>query len=230
VVLGGLDVDVESAAERALRSVPSRGRVRAAIPARLPRHMRFAVASFGGLISIVAFGLRAAGAWERGTASDSAILFGAIGLAGASLAVFLRASDSEPHDSCSSREMQQRVATQVETMVRIVKRLRRAPETVKSSEAMALRAALSLASKPGPNRFLPLDLCGRVELVLARALAARKGLMWSADRRLRIEVRGLLVDAAAHLADPSPANADLAAIDDAWAPGHSTPSGERAQR
>jgi hypothetical protein len=74
----------------------------------------------------------------------------------------------------------------------------------------ALRRALAAAGEPDLAPWIPADVRGRAQLLLARAVAAAQPTLPAQARR---EVRSLLTAAASHLDDAAPAVADLAAVD-----------------
>src|SRR5262249_49504239 len=91
----------------------------------------------------------------------------------------------------------------------------RSPAQFGARRVAALGKSLRSARDPDIARWLSADLIGRIELLCARTLAAHAGRDWITRDAVRTRVRDLVVAAAAHLTDPSPARADLAAIDGA---------------
>ena len=93
---------------------------------------------------------------------------------------------------------------------RLARAARTSPRSFGPRRVAALRLALAAVSSPDVARWLPVDLRGRVELLLARAIAAR--FAWHQSAIARREIEGLLARATRHLDDARPAEADLAIV------------------
>ncbi|MEO7328794.1 MAG: hypothetical protein ABI193_09470, partial [Minicystis sp.] len=89
----------------------------------------------------------------------------------------------------------------------------RSPERFGPRRIGALESTLAAAADPELERWIPADVRGRAELLLARAGAAAGGPVWADDPATRRRTRELLASAAGHLLDPEPAALDLAALD-----------------
>jgi len=83
-----------------------------------------------------------------------------------------------------------------------------------------LRRVLVAAADPEIAPWIPIDVRGRAELLLAREIAVYQGTAFTHRAAARGEVATLLVAASEHLDDASPARADLAALE----AGPSTPN------
>ena len=214
VELGPLAVGLRRAARRALSGVlPSGGRVRSPAPRRAS-HVIGALGSLG-LLLVAAWALmaRAAG-WMPvgllGTAATVALVIAG----GLSLALVLRALDAprEERPTVRGELVAQAARRALCRAARLAEIAERAPARFGPRQVAALRDARRMLSAPQVAAWIPADVRGRTELLLARTLAATAGPRWSEDERLRGEVRALLLSAAEHLAEPAPAESDLVAL------------------
>ncbi len=93
---------------------------------------------------------------------------------------------------------------------RLARHAARAPERFGPRRVTALRKTLSMLADPAHRR---LDPRGRARprgaSLLARAIAASVGARWAREASVRTEVRALLLAAADHLIEPTPARLDL---------------------
>lgn len=232
VTLGPLDVGLGRAARRAMIGmIPSGGRLVA--PQRRAPHafpgwgdsaftgaLVGALGSLGLLLVIaVAFVARAAG-MTPGSAFGT-LFFVALVLAGGySLAVVLRAIDEPRARLALPGEVVGRAARRaLRRVMRLSGHAARSPERVSPRRVAALRRTLDMLTDPLVADWIPADVRGRTELLLARAMAASGGARWARDARLLIEVRSLLAAAAAHLSEPGPARSDLLTLDEIGGPG-----------
>jgi len=144
----------------------------------------------------------------------AALCVGIVIVGGASLAAVLRATDRVTLGLTHSGEI---VGRRARRILRIMSRLAReaahSPSGLRPHRLAALRRLLVAARDPEVESWISDDVRGRAELLMARASAAAGGPAWAYDAARRDEVRALLMAAAKHLADPSAAEADLAALD-----------------
>jgi hypothetical protein len=215
VELGPLQVGLGRAARRAMMGViPSGGRLMTPRPRAAP-HTAGALGSLGlFLVAACALAARAAG-WTPRTTSGTAIVVGLVIAGGLSLAVVLRAVDA-PRERLTLRgDVVGRAARRaLRRALRLAGHAERSPERFGARRVAALRKTLAMLADPVVADWIPADVRGRTELLLARAIAASGGGRWTRDPSLRAEVRALLLAAADHLAEPEPARSDLDALDD----------------
>jgi hypothetical protein len=226
VELGPLAVGLRRAARRALFGVlPSGGRVLAPSPrgaalrcgwsAAGAAHMTGALGSLGVVLVAGCALIARAGGWSPRTPSGSAAVLALVIAGGLSLAAVLRALDA-PRESLTLRG--DRVGRAARRALRRVARLaahaERAPERFVARRLVALHETLEMLADPTVAGWIPDDVRGRTELLLARSLAAGAGACWPRDNGLRAKIRVLLAAAAGHLAEPAPAEADLQVLND----------------
>jgi hypothetical protein len=213
--LGPLAVGLTRAARRALIGVlPSGGRVLA--PAqRGGAHMTGALGSLGVVLVAGCALIARAGGWAPRTLGGTAAVLALVIAGGLSLAAVLRALDA-PRERLTLRgDLVGRAARRaLRRAARLGAHAERAPERFGARRVAALHKTLEMLADPAVCGWIPDDVRGRTELLLARALAAGAGARWSRDDRLRAEVRALLAAAAGHLAEPAPAEADLQVLDE----------------
>ena len=142
---------------------------------------------------------------------------------GVSLAVVLRAVDA-PREWLTLRgDLVGRAARRaLRRALRLGAHAERSPARFGARRVAALEKTLGMLADPLVAGWIPADVRGRTELLLARASAASGGARWSRDPRLRAQVRSLLVAAAEHLAEPGPARSDLRALGDDAGAGRGT--------
>ena len=216
VELGPLDVGLSAAAARAVAALPRGGRL------IVPRRPRFAAHLAGALGSTGLFGVLMwtvaawSSRWSPRAVSDIGLCIVAVLIAGGSLAAVLHALDQNTRPLTRSGEAVRREAQRVlDHLVGLAERAERSPDQLTERHVARLHRALAGAETPELAAWIPDDLRGRAELLLARAIAARGGHAWADDVAQRDRVRALLASAAARLTDPAPARRDLAALDGA---------------
>jgi hypothetical protein len=214
VELGPLDVGLSAAAARAIASLPRGGRL------IVPRRPRFAAHLAGtlGSTGLVGFALWAVVArsshWSPHTISDLGLGALAIILGGGSLAAVMLGLDRNKRPLTRSGEDVRRDARSVlDRFVGLAERAERTPHELTTPDLARLTLALASAETLERAPWIPDDVRGRAELLLARAVAALAGHAWAADDARRSRVHALLTSAAARLVDPAPARRDLAALD-----------------
>lgn len=220
VELGPLAVGLGHAARRALDALPSGGRLLGPVAGRAP----YALGALGSLslvlVTACALAARAAG-WSPRTPGGAGVVAVFVIAGGLSLAAVLRALDVDaPRARRTLRG--DRIGGAARLALRRAARLadhaERRPERFGPRRVAALRAALRTLADPAITAWIPDDVRGRAELLLARALAAGAGPRWSQRERVRGEVRALLEAAATHMDQPAPAKSDLRALDELNAP------------
>lgn len=213
IELGPLDVGLPNAATRAIAALPRGGRVlvvRRKATGRRSSHTLGAVGSAGVLAFVIAAAAAWATGWRPANVLELALLAVGIVIGGASLAAVLSALDRDVSAATRRGEVVGREATLILRRLTRIALLVRRGRMVPGGEG-ALRRAIAQAADPDVARWIPRDVRGRAELLLARTIAATGG------RRItpaaRAEVRDLLRAAAEHLDQPAPAEADLAVLD-----------------
>ncbi|UQA62494.1 hypothetical protein [Polyangium aurulentum] len=217
--LGPLAVGLGEATARAIARMPSGGRLIARERGVEATHARGAMGCTGlVLAAAVAFVAMSSGWVPTSHAEVGLVVLVVIG-AGASLAAVMQTLDrawlAKTRPGAAVGKAARRVARRI---ARLSAHAERRPDQFGVQRLSALRRALSAAADPEVAPWIPDDVRGRTELLLARAIAAHAGPRWALDPAARAEVRALLLRAASNLADPAPAEADLAAIDASTAP------------
>ena len=233
--LGAMEVGLAQAARRAMAGLPRGGRVVTARPSWGAVHVMGALGS-GGLLAVVAavfvgwtslsLGPSAVFAPPSPFAPSAATVIPSSGaelmvvlavlVGGASLAAVLRAVDRGATHGTRSGEIVGRRAQRVLTrMARLARMAEAAPERFGRRRTAALKRTIEAAGDADLARWIPPDVRGRAELLLARATARAGGPRWLDDDARRDEVRALLAKAAERLDDGAPAATDLALIDGA---------------
>ncbi|HEY4121010.1 MAG TPA: hypothetical protein VGM56_24270 [Byssovorax sp.] len=209
--LGPLDVGLEAAARDAALRIPRGGRLVVDARPRGPAHVAGAIGSAGVLLVFGVGALAWALGWSPRDAFDAAACVAGVVLGGASLAAVLRVVDRRAPVPTQRGELVGRAAGRaLRSVARLARAARTSPRSFGPRRVAALRLALAAVSSPDVARWLPVDLRGRAELLLARALAARFAWHTSANARREIEV--LLGRATSHLDDARPAEADLVIV------------------
>jgi hypothetical protein len=223
VELGPPEVGLEVAASRATMRLPRGGRLVAAPPALGDARRSGALGSAGLLlVSVIALVAWSTG-WQPSSIAELAATVPVVVFGGLSLAVVFSAVDRLGHGRGrrSTQSSTGALVVRGEVVGRkardVLRRLarieaharRRRPDPGRAS---ALRLALTATADPDILPWIPADVRGRAELLLAREIAATGGPSWQARSGARREVRALLTAAAAHLDDGSPARADLAVL------------------
>jgi hypothetical protein len=217
VELGPLQVGLAVAADRAHRRLPRGGRLvtpmRDGEGARLSAgHARRGAIGSGGLVLLAAAVL----AWAKGVRPPDLPLIPAVALAvlmgGLSLALVLRAIDrGEVAVVREGDVIRQRASSVLHSLAGLETHADRAFADPRSIHW--LRRVLTAAADADIEPWIPADVRGRAELLLAREIAAYQGHALADRRAVREEIAGLLTAATSHLDDASPARSDLAALE-----------------
>ncbi|KYF88545.1 hypothetical protein BE20_22715 [Sorangium cellulosum] len=222
VELGPLEVGLGRAARRAMVGlIPSGGRLIAPDGyARLIQgeggsfrwrsHAAGALGSLGLLLVAACAFVAATGGFKLSGVGATAATVALVIAGGLSLAAVLRALDA-PRERLTVRgAVVGRAARRaLRSALRLARQAARAPERFGPRRVAALRRTLSMLADPLIADWIPADVRGRAELLLARAIAASAGARWTRDAGVRDEVRSLLRSAADHLIEPTPARLDL---------------------
>ncbi|WP_438017968.1 hypothetical protein WMF18_02275 [Sorangium sp. So ce315] len=222
IELGPLEVGLGRAARRAMAGlIPSGGRLIAPDgyarilhgedgPWRGRSHAAGALGSLGLVLVAGCAFVAATGGWELRGAGATAATVALVIAGGLSLAAVLRALDA-PRERLTVRgAVVGRAARRaLRRALRLARHAARAPERFGPRRVTALRRTLAMLADPLIADWIPADVRGRAELLLARAIAASVGARWARDAGVRAEVRGLLLAAADHLSEPTPARLDL---------------------
>ncbi len=206
VELGPLTVGLEEAALRAIVRLPRGGRLLSSRSAGLEAHVTGALGSAGMLAVTAAAAVAGATGWQPSATFDGA-LCAAARTAGAL---------TQPGDVVGRR-----ATSLLRRMKRIAALVRRG--RVSPGRAAALRRAIASSADPDLDAWIPRDVIGRAELLLARLVAATAG-PGPFSPSTRREVHALLEAAAIDLDDAGPAEEDLAALGRAAIP---SPRGPR---
>lgn len=219
VELGPLDVGLGKVASRAMVGLPRGGRVVSARP-RVASHVSGAIGSTGLVFVAGAMFVACTSRWVP--TSPEELLLCLLGLVsgGLSLAAVFRATDraSAPRLTRSGEEIGRGARLILRRMARLATQAERSPDAFGPRRVAALRRALLAADEPEISPWIPADVRGRGELLLARAETRLSGPSWAREEARRRHIRELLLTAKESLADPGPAEADLAAIDHAPSP------------
>ena len=149
--------------------------------------------------------------WQPASVADLAASVPVVVFGGISLAAVFRAIDRTGFTLVRRGEIVGRKARAVlHRLARLEAIARRG--RVDLARASALHRALAAASDPEIAPWIPADVRGRAELLLARVIVVTSGPVAARGRRGVGEVRALLERAAEHLDDAAPARADLAEI------------------
>lgn len=216
IELGPLDVGLEAIAGRAAHAVPRGGRI-VAIATHTPvPYTTGALGSAGLLIVGFAGALGASTAWRPQSPADLVLCAILVLLGGVSLAAVFRVTDRALPCATRRGEVVGRAARRVLLrLARLAALARKSPSDLDERKIRELRRVLAALSQPDLARWIPADLRGRGELLLARALALRSGAKLGVNVALREEISSLLAEASRHLADPAPAESDLALLTEA---------------
>ncbi len=222
VELGPLTVGLEEAALRAIVRLPRGGRLLSSRSAGLEAHVTGALGSAGMLAVTAAAAVAWATGWQPSATFDGALCAAAVAGGGVSLAAVLRAVDRTAGALTQPGDVVGRRATSLlRRMKRIAALVRRG--RVSPGRAAALRRAIASSADPDLDAWIPRDVIGRAELLLARLVAATAG-PGPFSPSTRREVHALLEAAAIDLDDAGPAEEDLAALGRAAIP---SPRGPR---
>jgi hypothetical protein len=222
VQLGPLEVGLARAARRArVGLIPSGGRLIAPDgytrlaqgeggPWHGPSHAAGALGSLGLLAVVAVAFIAATGGLELHGAGATVAAVALVIAGGTSLAAVLHALDA-PRERLTLRgAVVGRAARRaLRRTLRLARRAARAPERFGPRRVAALRKTLAMLADPLIADWIPADVRGRAELLLARAITTSAGARWTRDARVLTEVRALLLAAVDHLAEPTPARMDL---------------------
>lgn len=209
VELGPLDVGLERAASRAMSRLPGGGRVRAARPRPMPAYAIGGTVGWAGVLAFAAGAIAAVlTGWRPDCSADVALVGAAVLFGGASLGAVLGSRDHLVVHSVRSEQVCAHARPLLRRMIRLAALIRRG--RLARDQAGALRRALSASADPDLAAWIPRDVRGRAQLLLARVVVATQPSLPAHARR---EVRALLTAAASHLDDAAPAVADLATVD-----------------
>ena len=216
VELGPLTVGLAAAASRAIAALPTGGRLIITSRPQLAAHLAGALGSIGLVGFLIWAVIARSSHWSPHTLADLGLGALAILLGGGSLAAVMLGLDRNRRPLTRSGEEVRRDARAVlDRLVAIANRGERTPHALTKPDLASLTRALASAATLERAPWIPDDVRGRAELLLARSIAALAGHAWADDDARRDRVRALLTSAAAKLADPAPALDDLAAIDGA---------------
>jgi hypothetical protein len=214
VPLGPLEVGLAQAAERAVRRLPSGGRV-VTTPSDGMLRLDAGRGALGtaGLLAVAATAFAAWVSGWRPTRVEN--LAGAVPLvvfAGLSLAAVFRALDRTGSMVVQRGEViGKRAGSILRSLAGLEAHAHRA--VIDPRSIRWLRRVLAAAADPEIAPWIPRDVVGRAELLLAREIAAFQGTAFAGRAGARGEVAALLAAATQHLDDASPARADLAALE-----------------
>jgi hypothetical protein len=216
VELGPLTVGLSAAASRAIAALPTGGRLIIASRPQLAAHLAGALGSTGLVGFLIWAVIARSSRWSPHTLADLGLGALAILLGGGSLAAVMLGLDRNRRPLTRSGEEVRRDARAVlDRLVAVASRGERIPHALTKPDLASLTRALASAGTLERAPWIPDDVRGRAELLLARTIAALAGHAWADDEARRDRVRALLTSAAAKLADPAPALEDLAALDGA---------------
>jgi hypothetical protein len=224
VQLGPLRVGLGRAAQRAMKGViPSGGRLLAPEPHErgvhgdTPRkgrsHTAGALGSLGLLLVGAGAFVAATSGWRPQSGGCIAITMALVIAGGLSLAAVLRAIDAPCERRTLRGDLVGKAARRaLQRAQRLARDAARSPERFGQQHIRALRRTLDRLADPLIVDWIPADVRGRAELLLARAIAASVGTRWIREPRLRTEICSILLDAESHLDEPTPARSDLLKI------------------
>jgi hypothetical protein len=209
--LGPLDVGLGAAARRAVIRLPRGGRVVVVRAASADAARGGALGSAGLLFTGVTAFIAILEGFRPASADHLVAAVPLVVLAGVSLAAILRALDRagggvvRPGDVIGAR-----AASVLRSLAGLEEHAHRA--LVDPRSIHWLRRVLVAAEDPEIAPWIPADVRGRAELLLAREIAAYRRAAFAGRIAGRGEITALLAAASEHLDDASPARADLAAI------------------
>jgi len=213
VELGPVRVGLAEAAERAIARLPRGGLLRSRRPGTFAPHTLGALGSAGVVLVAGAAFVAATSVWQPDPWMARGVVVALVLAGGLSLALLLRAMDRAAGTPLLRGELVGRAARRTLARVaRLAVKAERAPDRFGARRIRALSGSLSAARDADVAPWIPADVRGRAELLLARAIAAQAGPRWSEQPPSRARVEDLLRSAADHLLDPAPARADLDAL------------------
>ncbi|MDC0741218.1 hypothetical protein [Polyangium mundeleinium] len=217
--LGPLSVGLHQAASRAMKRLPSGGRIVRQGPTRRIAHTQGALGCTGLVLAASAAFIAITTGWLPQSHAEVAIVMVTVIVAGACLAAVLLALDrARPLPTCEAEPVGHAARLVAQRLARLATCAAEDTARFGPRRINALRRALSAAADPALATWIPDDVRGRAELLLARAIVAHARPGWTRDAAVRAEVRGLLVRAATHLDEPAVAAADLVRLDAAPLP------------
>jgi hypothetical protein len=216
VELGPLDVGLAAAARRAIAALPKGGRLIVPHQPRFAAHLAGTAGSVGLFAVLLSAVLARSSHWSPHSVSDLGLCALAVLLGGGSLAAVMHGLDRNRSPLTSSGEDVGRHARSVlDRLIDLAERAQRTPHELTAPDIVQIALALASAATLEQAPWIPDDVRGRAQLLLARTTATLGGRAWAASDALRDHVRARLTSAATLLADPTPARRDLAALDDA---------------
>jgi len=214
VSLGPLSVGLRRRLSRVMARLPSGGRILEEGAPRKAPHTRGAIGCTGFTLAVAAAFVALTTGWLPRTHAGVFLVIAVVIGAGACLAAVISTLDRAR--TLPTREGQAVGRAAKRVMKRIARLAARAADERSSfgpRHITSLRRALAAASDPSLASWIDEDVRGRVELLLARALAKEAGARLPRDAVMVADVRAMLVRASEHLEDPSAALVDLAALD-----------------
>ncbi|HVK64463.1 MAG TPA: hypothetical protein VM694_08315 [Polyangium sp.] len=216
---GPLSVGLHQAASRAMKRLPSGGRLVRQGPTRRIAHTQGALGCTGLVLAASAAFIAITTGWLPQSHAEVAMVMVTVIVAGACLATVLLALDrARPLPTCEAEPVGHAARLVAQRLARLATCAAEDAARFGPRRINALRRALSAAADPALATWIPDDVRGRAELLLARAIVAHARPGWTRDAAVRAEVRGLLVRAATHLDEPAVAAADLVRLDAAPLP------------
>ncbi|MDI1478621.1 hypothetical protein [Polyangium sp. y55x31] len=229
--LGPLSVGLHQAASRAMKHLPSGGRLVQRGPTRRIAHTQGALGCTGLVLAASAGFIALSTGWVPRSHAEVAMVMATVVVAGACLAAVLLALDrARPLPTCEAEPVRHAARLVAQRLSRLATCATDDAARFGPRRINALRRALSAAADPALATWIPDDVRGRAELLLARAIVAQARPGWTRDAAVRVEVRRLLVRAAEHLDEPAVAEADLARLDAAPLPPAEEAPGARGRR
>ncbi|MDI1436263.1 hypothetical protein [Polyangium sorediatum] len=217
--LGPLSVGLHQAASRAMKRLPSGGRLVRQGPTRRIAHTQGALGCTGLVLAASAAFIAITTGWLPQSHAEVAMVMVTVIVAGACLAAVLLALDrARPLPTCEAEPVGHAARLVAQRLARLATCATEDAARFGPRRIDALRRALAAAADPALATWIPDDVRGRAELLLARAIVAHARPGWTRDAAVRAEVRGLLVRATTHLDEPAVAAADLVRLDAAPLP------------
>ena len=217
--LGPLSVGLHQAASRAMKRLPSGGRIVRQGPTRRVAHTQGALGCTGLVLAASVAFIAVTTGWLPGSHLEVAMMIVTVIATGACLAAVLQALDqARPLPTCEAEPVGHAARLVAQRLARLSTCAAEDAARFGPRRINALRRALAAAADPTLLSWIPDDVRGRAELLLARAIVAQARPGWTRDAAVRAEVRSLLVRATEHLDEPGDAEADLVKLDAAPLP------------